>query len=43
MGREVMAAVTAGRLDLGFWEQTFYGELGGGCSKCVLLVKIISE
>ena len=30
MGREVMVAVTQGRLDFGPWEQIFYGEFDGG-------------
>ena len=42
MGREVVVAVTAGRLDLGPWEQVFYGEVDGGRDKRVL-VKIIGE
>jgi secondary thiamine-phosphate synthase enzyme len=42
MGREVVVAVTAGRLDLGPWEQIFYGEFDGGRKKRVL-VKIIGE
>lgn len=42
MGREVMAAVTAGKLDLGPWEQIFYGEFDGKRKKRVL-VKIIGE
>lgn len=42
MGREVMVAITAGRLDLGPWEQIFYGEFDGGRRKRVL-VKIIGE
>ena len=40
MGREVVVAVTAGALDLGPWEQIFYGEFDGGRRKRVL-VKII--
>ena len=40
MGREVVVAVTAGRLDLGPWEQIFYGEFDGRRRKRVL-VKII--
>jgi secondary thiamine-phosphate synthase enzyme len=40
MGREVVVAVTAGRLDFGPWEQIFYGEFDGGRRKRVL-VKII--
>ena len=42
MGREVVAAVTAGKLDLGPWEQIFYGEFDGLRDKRVL-VKIIGE
>ena len=42
MGREVVVAVTAGRLDLGPWEQIFYYELDGRRDKRVL-VKIIGE
>ncbi len=42
MGREVVAAVTAGKLDLGPWEQIFYGEFDGMRKKRVL-VKIIGE
>jgi secondary thiamine-phosphate synthase enzyme len=42
MGREVVVAVTGGRLDFGPWEQIFYGEFDGGRSKRVL-VKIIGE
>lgn len=42
MGREVMVAVTRGRLDFGPWEQIFYGEFDGRRSKRVL-VKIIGE
>jgi secondary thiamine-phosphate synthase enzyme len=42
MGREVVVAVTAGRLDLGRWEQIFYGEFDGRRPKRVL-VKIIGE
>ncbi len=42
MGRKVVVAVTAGRLDLGPWEQIFYGEFDGGRRKRVL-VKIIGE
>lgn len=40
MGREVVVAVTAGKLDLGPWEQIFYGEFDGRRKKRVL-VKII--
>jgi secondary thiamine-phosphate synthase enzyme len=42
MGREVVAAITAGKLDLGTWEQIFYGEYDGKRTKRVL-VKIIGE
>ncbi|WP_129128474.1 secondary thiamine-phosphate synthase enzyme YjbQ [Geomonas oryzae] len=42
MGREVVVAVTAGKLDLGPWEQVFYGEFDGMRRKRVL-VKIIGE
>lgn len=42
MGREVVVAVTNGRLDLGTWEQIFYGEFDGKRQKRVL-VKIIGE
>ncbi|MBI4799475.1 MAG: YjbQ family protein [Desulfarculus sp.] len=42
MGREVVVAVTKGRLDLGPWEQIFYGEFDGGRRKRVL-IKIIGE
>jgi len=42
MGREVVVAVTSGKLDLGPWEQVFYGEFDGKRSKRVL-VKIIGE
>ena len=42
MGREVMVAVTNGRLDFGTWEQIFYGEFDGRRRKRVL-VKIIGE
>jgi len=40
MGREVVVAITGGRLDLGPWEQIFYGEFDGRRSKRVL-VKIL--
>ena len=40
MGREVVVAVTNGKLDFGTWEQIFYGEFDGGRDKRVL-VKII--
>lgn len=42
MGREVVVAVTGGKLDLGPWEQVFYGEFDGRRRKRVL-VKIIGE
>jgi secondary thiamine-phosphate synthase enzyme len=42
MGREVVVAVTRGRLDFGPWEQIFYGEFDGLRRKRVL-VKIIGE
>ena len=42
MGREVVVAVTNGRLDFGPWEQIFYGEFDGRRKKRVL-VKIIGE
>jgi len=42
MGREVVIAVTGGRLDFGRWEQVFYGEFDGRRRKRVL-VKIIGE
>ncbi|NLO88639.1 MAG: YjbQ family protein [Firmicutes bacterium] len=42
MGREVVVAVTDGKLDLGTWEQIFYGEFDGRRPKRVL-VKIIGE
>ncbi|HUY02180.1 MAG TPA: secondary thiamine-phosphate synthase enzyme YjbQ [Rhodocyclaceae bacterium] len=42
MGREVVVAVTEGRLDFGPWEQIFYGEFDGRRKKRVL-VKIIGE
>jgi secondary thiamine-phosphate synthase enzyme len=42
MGREVVVAITAGTLDLGPWEQIFYGEFDGLRRKRVL-VKIIGE
>ncbi|MFH7319452.1 secondary thiamine-phosphate synthase enzyme YjbQ [Desulfurivibrio sp. D14AmB] len=40
MGREVVVAITDGKLDLGPWEQIFYGEFDGGRKKRVL-IKII--
>ena len=42
MGREVVVAITKGKLDFGPWEQIFYGEFDGGRKKRVL-VKIIGE
>ncbi len=42
MGRETVVAITGGRLDLGPWEQIFYGEFDGKRRKRVL-VKIIGE
>ena len=42
MGREVVVAITAGRLDLGPWEQIFYGEFDGRRPKRVL-VKAIGD
>jgi secondary thiamine-phosphate synthase enzyme len=42
MGREVMVAVTGGRMDFGTWERVFYGEFDGRRGKRVL-VKIIGE
>jgi secondary thiamine-phosphate synthase enzyme len=42
MGREVVVAVTGGRLDFGPWEQIFYGEFDGRRKKRVL-VKVIGE
>jgi len=42
MGREVVVAVTVGKLDFSIWEQTFYGEFDGKRDKRVL-VKIIGE
>ncbi len=42
MGREVVVAITEGKLDLGTWERIFYGEFDGGRRKRVL-VKIIGE
>ena len=42
MGREVVVAVTQGRLDLGPWEQIFYGEFDGGRKKRVL-IKIVGD
>ncbi len=42
MGREVVVAITNGRLDFGPWEQIFYGEFDGRRAKRVL-VKVIGE
>lgn len=42
MGREVLVAVTKGKLDFGTWEQVFYGEFDGKRKKRVL-VKVIGE
>lgn len=42
MGREVIVAITGGKLDFGTWEQIFYGEFDGRRRKRVL-VKIIGE
>jgi len=42
MGREVVVAITNGKLDFGPWEEIFYGEFDGKRSKRVL-VKIIGE
>ena len=42
MGREVVVAITSGKLDFGPWEQIFYGEFDGGRKKRVLL-KIIGD
>ncbi len=42
MGREVVVAVTKGRLDFGPWEQIFYGEFDGMRDKRIL-IKIIGE
>jgi secondary thiamine-phosphate synthase enzyme len=42
MGREVVVAITNGKLDFGPWEQIFYGEFDGQRQKRVL-VKIIGE
>lgn len=42
MGREVVVAITKGRLDLGPWEQIFYGEFDGHRPKRVL-IKVIGE
>ena len=42
MGREVVVAITEGKLDFGPWEQIFYGEFDG-CRRKRVLVKIIGE
>ena len=42
MGREVVVAITEGKLDFGTWEQIFYGEFDGNRTKRVL-IKIIGE
>ena len=42
MGREVVVAITGGKLDFGPWEQIFYGEFDGRRKKRVL-VKVIGE
>jgi len=42
MGREVVVAITKGKLDFGPWEQIFYGEFDGNRRKRVL-VKVIGE
>jgi secondary thiamine-phosphate synthase enzyme len=42
MGREVVVAITNGRLDFGPWEQIFYGEFDGRRGKRVM-VKVIGE
>jgi secondary thiamine-phosphate synthase enzyme len=42
MGREVVVAISDGRLDFGTWEQIFYGEFDG-CRRKRVLVKIIGE
>ena len=42
MGREVVVAITAGKLDFGPWEQVFYGEFDGRRKKRVL-IKVIGE
>ena len=42
MGREVVVAITNGRLDFGTWEQIFYGEFDGRRPKRIL-IKIIGE
>ncbi|MEG0251235.1 MAG: secondary thiamine-phosphate synthase enzyme YjbQ [Christensenellaceae bacterium] len=42
MGREVVVAITKGKLDFGTWEQIFYGEFDGKRTKRVL-IKLIGE
>ena len=42
MGREVVVAITGGRLDFGTWEQIFYGEFDGRRDKRIL-IKVIGE
>lgn len=42
MGREVVVAITKGKLDFGTWEQIFYAEFDG-CRKKRVLVKIIGD
>ena len=42
MGREVVVAITAGKLDFGPWEQVFYGEFDGRRKKRIL-IKVIGE
>jgi secondary thiamine-phosphate synthase enzyme len=42
MGREVVVAITAGKLDFGPWKQIFYGEFDGGRRNGVL-IKIIGK
>jgi secondary thiamine-phosphate synthase enzyme len=42
MGREVVVAITSGKLDFGPWEQIFYGEFDGNRPKKVL-IKVIGE
>ena len=42
MGREVVVAITRGKLDFGPWEQIFYGEFDGSRNKKVL-IKVIGE
>ena len=42
MGREVVVAITAGKLDFGPWEQIFYGEFDGRRKKRIL-IKVLGE